>query len=70
MAELKMGDLQLGVHTIDQRIVFAPVELKGLTRCKRQRDKRVPGSRPSGFLLLLTPEAGKGGNPVIETGIA
>ena len=70
VAELEVGDLQLGVHPVDQRIVFTPVELECLARRKGQRDKGVPGGRAPGILLFLTPEAGKGGNPVIGTGIA
>ena len=34
VTQLELGDLQLGVHTTDERIVFAPVELEGFTGCK------------------------------------
>ena len=59
VTELEMGDLQLGIHPVDHRIVFAPVELKGLTRCKCQRDKRVPGGCPPGFLPLAERQDGR-----------
>lgn len=70
VAQLEVRDLQLHAFAVEDGGIFAPVELEGLSRREDQRDE---GAAPGGsgpFLLGAAPGAGKGGHPIVGTGIA
>ena len=52
VAELDMGDLQLGALAADHRPVLAPVELERLARLE---DQRHEGAAAGGLILLALP---------------
>jgi hypothetical protein len=61
-AQLHVGDLDVSKQGTDQQPFFAPVELKGLTQCERQRDKGTPR-----LALLTSPRANEGRELTVAT---
>ena len=67
VAELEVGNLQFGAGAADDGVVFASIELKGLAGRKLEGHERMTAGSTIGCLLLLTPLACKGGDPVVGT---
>ena len=71
MAELEVGNLQLGVDAVDHGVVLAPVELEGLAGCKGQRAQRCSCAAVRLASCCSCRQcAGKGSHPVVGTGVA
>ncbi len=68
--QLELGDLQLGAFAADHGPVLAPVELEGFAGGEAQRNEGAAAGGPGGFMLPLSPVAGKGGDPVVGTRVA
>ncbi len=70
VTETKVGNLQLGVGSVDNCVVLAPVKLERLTGCEGLGRIGVLCRSALGLLLFLAPVAGKGRHPVVGAGIA
>ena len=70
VAELEVGNLQLGADAIDPDPVLAPVELERLTGGKLLGDIGLFTGGARSLLLFLAPLAGEGGHPVVGAGVA
>ncbi len=70
VAELEVGDLQLGADAVDLYPVLAPVELEGLARGELQGHIGLLGRLQPGFLLRLAPLASEGCHTIVGAGIA
>lgn len=70
MAELEVGDLQLGPLAADDGMLLAPIELERLARAKGQRHEDTAAGSLLLALPVVPPGPHKGSDPPVRAIVA